>query len=84
MKQDRIDLALGDDEFAAMMKEFDSSGKWMREQLALKRAASSSGALKQSSADATGQKAAQNRNAIDDYDGHVEVGSVDGYGMGRF
>lgn len=60
MTEDCIDLALGDDEFAAMMKEFESSGEWMREQLALKRAASSSDALTQSSVNAAGQRAAQN------------------------
>ncbi|KPB99783.1 Unknown protein sequence [Pseudomonas amygdali pv. lachrymans] len=53
-------MALSDDEFAAMMREFDSAGEWMRMALAAKRAASSPDALKQSSADAAGQRAAQN------------------------
>lgn len=55
MKQDRISMALSDDEFDAMMSEFDSAGEWMRKALAVKRAASTPDALKQSSADATGQ-----------------------------
>ncbi|GLH50585.1 hypothetical protein [Pseudomonas lactis] len=62
MKQDRISMALSDDEFAAMMSEFDSAGEWMRKALAAKRATSSPDALKQSSTDATGQQVAQNRN----------------------
>ncbi|MFK3722424.1 hypothetical protein ACI2KE_01045 [Pseudomonas monteilii] len=62
MKQDRISMALSDDEFTAMMGEFDSAGEWMRKALAAKRAASSPVALKQSSADAAGQQTEQNRN----------------------
>jgi len=76
MKQDRISMALSDDEFADMMSEFDSAGEWMRKALAAKRAASNPDALKQSSADTAGQQAEQNRNAVDDYDGHVEEDSV--------
>lgn len=60
MKQDRISMVLSDDEFAAMMREFDSAGEWMRKALAAKRAASSQDALTQSSADAAGRRAAQN------------------------
>lgn len=52
MTQDRIALALSDEEFAAMMKEFDLSGEWMREQLASNRAASPPNVLNQSRADA--------------------------------
>ncbi|MCX5510440.1 hypothetical protein [Pseudomonas sp. BJa3] len=62
MKQDRKSMALSDDEFVAMMREFDSAGDWMRKALTAKRAASSLGALKQSSTDATGQQVEQNRN----------------------
>ncbi|MBH3449537.1 hypothetical protein I5S84_11830 [Pseudomonas putida] len=62
MKQDRISMAPSDDEFTAMMREFDSAGGWMRKALAVKSAASTPDALKQSSADATGQQVEQNRN----------------------
>lgn len=50
--QELIATALSDDEFAAMMKEFDSARKWMRVQVALNRAASTSDILNPSRADA--------------------------------
>lgn len=52
MTQDRIAIPLSDAEFATMMKEFDSSGEWMREQLTLNRAASTHNVLNQSRVDA--------------------------------
>lgn len=50
--QELLATALSDDEFAAMMKEFDSAGEWMREQVASNRAASTSDVLNPSRADA--------------------------------
>ena len=47
-----------------MMRNFDTAGRWMGEQVALKRAAPSAAALKQSSAGAT-QMSADARQAID-------------------
>ncbi|BCS43001.1 hypothetical protein A3SK_0100110 [Pseudomonas amygdali pv. tabaci str. 6605] len=44
--------ALSDDEFATMLKEFDSVGEWMSEQVALNRAASTPDVLNQSKVDA--------------------------------
>lgn len=64
MTPDRLPAFLTDEEFAGMMRDFDTAGHWMREQLALKRATPSAAAQKQPSAGES-QMAADARPAID-------------------
>jgi hypothetical protein len=61
---DRLPALLTDEEFAGMMRDFDTAGHWMREQVALKRVTPSAGAQKQPSAGAS-QMAADTRLAVD-------------------
>lgn len=64
MTPDRLPALLTDEEFAGMMRDFDTEDHWMREQVALKRATPSAAAQKQYSAGAP-QMAADARPAID-------------------
>ncbi|TNB78790.1 hypothetical protein FHJ31_24525 [Pseudomonas sp. Fig-3] len=82
MTQHCIPLALSDDEFTTMTKEFDSSGEWMCEQLASKRVASSPDALRNSGADTVLR--VPNRKPVDDYDDHVQANDLCADGMKRF
>jgi len=61
---DRLPALLTDEEFAAMMRDFDTASHWMREQLALKRGTASAAAQKQPSGGES-QMAADARPAID-------------------
>lgn len=65
MTPDKLPALLTDEEYAGMMRDFDTAGHWMRGQLALKRASPSAAALKQSTAGAS-QMAADACQAIDD------------------
>lgn len=64
MTPDRLPALLTDEEFACMMRDFDTAGHWMREQLVLKRGTPSAAAQKQTSAGES-QMAADARPTID-------------------
>lgn len=62
---DKIPTFLTDEEFANMMQEFESAGRWMAERLALKTR-DFERCRSEAARAATSQLAAHNRQAVDD------------------